>query len=366
VTQLARNATQSFDDRFSSDNAVINSGINDSDSAANRTVTYTVGTGSSQENVNIELTSTTTLQDFVSQFNSQSTHAQASVVNVGTSSAPSYALMIASNDSGTATGQIAVNVGSAITGAGSFGSSTISQALDAQFTVSGINGTISRSSNSVNDVVSGVTFNLQGTGSSTVTVTNDAAATTSTVQDFVDAYNDLVKYVSDNNQITRQDDGTNVSNTFGPLANTSIDDNALSALRDAFASATSGSGGAVNVLSDLGISTQEDGTLAFDSSKLSTALSSDSSDTGTILGNLGESLSSVDGTIAQFVQFGGIIGQAQQSNQSQISDLQGQVSDAEKQIQADQDSLTARYASLEALIGQLNSQQTALTSLLPK
>lgn len=367
VSQLAKAATYSFADRFSSENSIINSSINNGATSADRTVTVQVGTGSNQESVNVELTNSTTAQEFVTAFNTASNKAEASLVNVGTSSAPSYAIVIQSTDQGLDNGQIAVSVGNEIetAGSGAFieGSATLSQATNSQFTVSGINGTISRSSNSVSDVVAGVTFSFLSTGSATVNVTDDRDTTKQTVKDFVDAYNEVISYVSENDLVTRtQEAGKDPQNIFAPLAGTSVDESLVSALRSALTGAGT-TGRTVNILADLGITTERDGSLKFDESKFDTAVSNDSEGTRTVLENLGEGLAAVDGTIAQYTRFNGIIGQAESGNNTQISTLQSRISDLEDALLKQQDNLTGQFARLESLIGKLNSQQSALSGL---
>lgn len=363
VLSLAKNGNASFNDRFASTSAAINSSIDNGASAADRTVTVQVGTGAEQESVAIELTSSTSLSDFVSQFNATSQKAQASVVNVGTTSAPSYAVVINSNNQGTEQGNIALAVGSEVTSAGSgaFSASTISQATNAEFTVDGVSGTFTRSSNSVTDVVTGVTFNFQSTGSATIKIGDDAEATTSSVQSFVDAFNEIVNYVKENDLVSVGSAGEDA--VFGPLAGTSLDDSLLTALRGALSS-SSASGGLLNTLADLGISTERDGTLKFDAAKFKEGVAKDPESVRTITRNLGETLAGVDGTIAQYTRFNGLIDIAEQSNQSLIDSYNSKVSDLEKALAQQEQLLTAQYARLESVIGKMNSQQSSLSSLI--
>ncbi len=371
VTQRARNGSQSFNDRFAAGDAVINSNINNADPAVDRTVSYTIGTGAQQETVDVELTNTTTAEQFVTQFNSQSTKAVASLVNVGTSGSPSYAISITSLNEGTEKGQIAVTVGSSIsdpngdlsTADGSFLSQSTNAAQNAQFTVSGIAGTITRSTNSVSDVIQGVTLNLQATGTVDVSVNNDPDATTSAVQDLVDAFNEVVEFVRENDVITRDESGSEVKNIFGPFASTSVDDNLLTALRQSLSNAGT-SGRSVNVLADLGITTQRDGTLAFDSEKLRTAIADDAEGVRIITQTLGEDLGSITGTIAQFTRFNGIIDASLSSNLDDITNSENRISLLEKNLSQQEQSLTSRFAKLESLVARLNSQQSALTAAL--
>lgn len=367
VLQLARSANFSFDDRFASSDTIINPDINDGATPDDRTVFVNVGTGSNQETVEIELTSATTVSEFVSQFNAASSKATASLVNVGTSSSPSYAISIASNNQGTDLGEISVSVGNEITtgGVGAFTSSTITQALDAQLTVSGISGTITKSSNTITDIIPGLTFNLVDTGSATVTVNTDSAATSTKLQQFVDAYNEVLSYIKEQDAVTQEEDENGLRNIFGALASTSIDEGLVTALRSSL-TGSSTSGGTVNTLADLGITTERDGSLKFDSATFATALSDDPESVTTITASLGESLGAVDGTLAQYTRFSGIIDTASNANTSEISRLNQRIADLEKVLAKEEESLNARFARLESLIGQLSSQQSTLAQILPR
>ncbi len=362
VTQLASNATLSFDDRYASGSTAIYSGMNDGAAAVDRTVSFTIGTGAEQETVDLELTSTTTLSDLATQFNATSDKATASVVNVGTTSAPSYALVVSSDKTGTSEGEIGVSVGSAVS-AGAFGSYALEQAKNAEFTMAGVTGTISRSGNTITDVVEGLTLDLFSTGTATISTTTDAATSTSTVKDFVTAYNEVLTFIQENDTVSIEQDGEETSNVFGSLASTAIDENLLTALRGSF-SAAGITGGSVNILADLGITTERDGSLKFDEDIFSDAVASDSNSVTQIFANLGENLASVGGTIEQFTRYNGILGATVNSNDAIISRYQNQIADTEKRLSAEEERLNARFGRLEALIGKMQSQQNSLSGLL--
>lgn len=369
VGQLARAATYSFADRFAASSTAINSSINNGAVAADRTVTVTSGTGSEQESINIELTNSTTAAEFVTQFNAQSSKAEASLVNVGTSSSPSYALVINTLNTGEDKGTISVNVGSEIQSAGSgafiTASSTLVQAENAEFTVTGIDGTISRGTNTVTDVLSGISLSLLSTGASTVSVSSDKDTTAQSIQDFVDAYNEVFSFIKENDSVTQEQDGGELKNIFGKLSNSAVDDNLLSQLRSALSSSGT-SGRTVNILADLGITTQRDGSLAFDEDKFSEAFAEDPQGVEIITQNLGETLGAVNGTIAQFTRFNGLFDATQNSNTTVINNLNNRIATLEAGLGKQQESLTGQFARLEALIGRLNQQQSALSSILPK
>jgi len=373
VGQLAKNATLSLKSSatYSSTSAALGS-VNNGTSDADRTASFTIGQGASAETVDIVITDSTTIDDFVSQFNSSTTNAVASAVNVGTSSAPDYRVVITGSNQGLDNGQILVSTGSELSGNNIFNNNLISQATNAEFTISGIGdgggaATITRSSNSISDVIPGLTFNLNSTNVTpvSVSISDDSSQTSQNLQGFVSAYNDLIKYISEQDAITSEQKGDSVTNIFGPLANTSLDENVISVLRGAFTSAST-SGREVNTLADLGITTDRDGTLKFDSNVLTAALANDSDGVRLITQNLGDALGGIGGSLAQFTQFGGLIDSAQNSNKNQITDLNSRISTIEQALSRQEQTLTSQYARLESLIGQLNSTQSTLAQLLPR
>ncbi len=368
VTQLAKNATASFDDRFTSDTAAINSNINDGASAAQRTVTVQIGTGTEMETVSVVLTSTTTWASFVQQFNSQASGATASVVNVGTPSTPSYAVMFNGANTGTQKGNLSISVGAEITGTvpPTLNAQTVSQATDATFTVSGISAstTITRSTNEVADVIPGVTLNLVKVGSSTVTIGDDADATQAKIQEWVDSFNEIVTFINEQNRITREESGTDVKNVFSPLSRTSTDENGLSALKNSLSESIYDDGSAVRIMADLGIQTQRDGTLKFDTDKFQEAVSTESNSVNQILMDFADSLANTNGVIDQYTGFNQLIDLAVRGNSDQISNLNKQIADAEAAIASNADGLRARFARLESLTARLQQQQNALAGAL--
>jgi flagellar hook-associated protein 2 len=365
VSSLASAGTLSFDDRFSDTSSALYAGMNDLAPTIDRTLNFTIGTGGEQESIDIELTSSSSLDSIVSSFNNQSSNATASVINLGTANAPSYALMIKSNNTGEELGTVATTVGSAITdsGSGVFSSYTINQATNAELNISGVSGIVERSSNSFSDLISGMTLNIQSLGSATINVENDATKSTQGVQDFIDAYNDVLKYINENDSIVVESDGESNNNIFGPLAKSNLDNSILSALRQGLSN-SSISGSSYNILADLGITTNRSGNLDFDQEVFKEALADNSSDVNQILTNLGEDFASIGGTIDQFTRFGGLIDTVVNSQNSLITQYQDRINDLENNLSRQEEQLNARFARLEALIGKLQSQQGSLSNIL--
>ena len=197
----------------------------------------------------------------------------ATVINTGSATNP-FELVLSSRETGVGTGGATFTIADVTSGgavntlgiaAGSTDGTTVTggiqanqAATNAQFTLDGI--AITRASNTVDDAVEGVTFNLlQGgqTGTTTLTVSADASTALSSMQAVVSAYNTLVKtYTTD-------------TAGSGPLAG----DGTARALMQQVQSALSGkpaglaSNSVYNSASSLGVSTNQDGTLTLDTAK---------------------------------------------------------------------------------------------------
>lgn len=352
VTQLAKNATYAL-----SKTSGTYASTTDAIGSSTETITVTIGTGSSMETVNVSVVGgTTTLASFVTSFNTASSKAEASLVNVGTSSSPSYKVVINSLKQGTTEGTISVSASSNVTASGD-------QATNSTFTIAGI-GSISRSTNEVSDVISGVTFSLRSLGSATIQITDDVDSSAARIQDLVDSFNDVVKFIRENNTITREESGSDVKNVFAALAKTNVDNNALTAIKNALQSTRASAGTSIKIFPDIGITTERDGTLKFDTDIFETAMSSESSSVNSILTNFADTTSVTAGTIDQFVRFNGLLDITINNNKQRVIDLNQRIGLAEANIKKQEDSMRSRFARLEAMIGKLQSQQNSLTSTL--
>jgi flagellar hook-associated protein 2 len=362
VTTLAKNHTYSFDQTYPAMSSPLQSSLTGTEPAADRTVTFTVGTGSYQETVSVVVPDGSySASKFVADFNAASTKAEASLVNVGTDTSPSYKIVISGVYEGSEKGTIARTVlGASL---GNLSAYSESAAANSSITIGGI-GSITRGTNSISDVLPGVTLNLSSAGTATVKIAEDAATTTAKVEDFVASFNDVVKFLTENNQVVRDESGSEVKNVFSPLAATRTDDSALQALRSQMGSTTASGGSFIRVFSDLGITSQRDGTINFDKAKLQQALSSEPGSVNEIIKSFADGLALTGGTIDRYTRYSGLLDISINNNKSLITDLNRRISDAEKQIERMADSLKERYARLEGLMSRLQQQQSSLSGAL--
>jgi len=221
----------------------------------------------------------------------------ASIVNDGSG----YRLVFQSNDSGAANSlkvtvadttdasnvddaglsQLAYDPTAAGVGTGKNMTETVT-AVDASFSVNGL--AITSSSNQITDAIEGVTLNLKDVTSGTpvnISVQRDTSTITSNVQSFISSYNDMIGTIK---SLTSYDASTGSA---GILLGDSIARNVASQVRNLISSSVSGLTGNYTSLVNLGITTQADGTLTLDQTKLSSALSSDYSVVGKLFSAIG-------------------------------------------------------------------------------
>jgi flagellar hook-associated protein 2 len=353
VGSLAKNGTISFGPSagsYTSTSDTISAGT---------TQVIEIGTGSGMETVTVPISAgVTTINDFVNTFNNNSNKARASLINVGTTGSPNYRIVINANNTGTENGSINVT-----THAAGFSAISDSPATNASVTVAGI-GTITRSTNQITDIVPNLTLELKSLGSATLSISDDSDATVSNVEELITAWNDLVTFIAENNTITREEDGDSVENIFAALASTRVDDNALTTLRQNLSAARSESGSEIKIFADLGVKTQRDGTLLFDSDTFKSALANEPISVNAILSDLADEISLTNGTIAQYIRFNGLIDTTVNANKTQISNLNERISLAEAAILKQEEAMRARFARLESTVSRLQSQQSALASAL--
>lgn len=328
-------------------------------SGASTTVAITVG--GTTTNVTINSTNNS-LNGIASAINGASAGVSASVVNTGTSASPSYKLLVTSSTSGAA-GSVTVGVTGDTTlqnllsypAGGGGGMTQLVAAQDAQFTVNGLN--ITRSSNTVSDVISGVTLNLLKVNASptTLTVSNDSSAFTKSVQDFVNAFNSLA---TTTNQLTlNQPNGTNN----GPLAGDNTPNQIIFGVQNTITQYVGAGTAGYRALSQLGITTQSDGTLSVDATALAAAYNANPSAAAGLVSRLAQQTNSL---IQSYTGSGGYLSAIQDGLNSTIQDLQDQALNMQTRLSQIQQQYTAQYSALDALLGQLQSTSNWLSQQL--
>lgn len=229
--------------------------------------------------------SNNSLQGIRDAINAAQIGVAASIINDG--SASPYRLVLTSGNMGSASSmKISASGDATLTSllandpAATQNLSESVTALNANLKVNGV--AVSKNSNTVADVIPGVTLNLQKltTAPVTLTVGQDSSSVAKSVSSFVTAYNSLNKTLTDlssYNAATKkgaalQGDAT-VLNLQGKL-------------RGILNAAITGSG-SLTSLSQIGVTFQKDGTLAVDNTKLNAVLQSNFADVAGLFASTG-------------------------------------------------------------------------------
>lgn len=148
---------------------------------------------------------------------------------------------------------------------GAQGLTQTSGAQDTKLTMNGI--TVTSASTTVDDVVQGVSMDLNSTGSTTLTISQDTSSVSTAINGFVKAYNDLNSTIS---KLTAYDPTTKSGAVLqGDSAVRAIQ----TQLRRALSASVEGLNSNMTNLTQVGITFGDDGSLKVDSTKLSTAIS---------------------------------------------------------------------------------------------
>lgn len=230
--------------------------------------------------------SNNSLQGIASAINTANVGVTASIVGDG--SATPYHLVLTSAKTGSNSSmQISVSGDSALQNllnydpSGTQNFTQITAAQNASLTVNGI--AISSQSNAVSKSIQGLTFNLTGTGTSTVTVSNNTGAVTNAINSFVTSYNSLNSTMS---QLTAYNSTTKVA---GPLLGDPTIRTLQNQMRNIFNTSVSGSSGNITSLAQIGVTFKSDGSLTVNSTQLQSALSNNFSAVGSMLSSIGSS-----------------------------------------------------------------------------
>ena len=288
-----------------------------------------------------------TLDALVSAINASSAGVQATVVNVGSSSSPNYELSVQNTSFGNSP------ISLTATGSNTDLVSPLTVGQDVEYQVNGSPSTPISSTSSTVTLSTGLTVNLLGTGTSTVTVAPSTTSLSNDISSFVTAFNNAA------DELTK-----NVGQNGGALGGNSIVYTLQQALTS-IGSYTSTSNGMTS-LSDLGLTFDKSGHLNFDPSVLADASTSQIDNVVSFLGGAtsGGFLQFATNTLSNIEDStsGVLTNEITQTNSSITSDNQ-LISQQQTQITQLQTNLQAQMSKADSAIASLESQQTFYNSL---
>jgi flagellar hook-associated protein 2 len=232
--------------------------------------------------------------------------------------------------------------------------------LDAVLTLNGIG--ITRSSNTVSDLVTGVTINLKKTGAVSVQV-SQSTEIRSKLQNFVDAFNGVQDFIA----AQYQKDAT--GRPTGVLAGDSTLRNVQDQLRTAINASSSTNGGGLSNLTQIGLGRDDKNHLTIDDTVYTEKIKNSATDVRALLVGRTDNDSGLSTTISSAVSAlsDGVTGTVQNAitgYQTSITAINKSVTSRLEFLDHLRTSLTKQFSEADAAIGVLNGQNTALTNLL--
>ncbi len=270
-----------------------------------------------------------------------------SISNINTGFTPGQAAGSALTLTQTTTGSTGQALGLAIT----------QPATNAQVTIDGLQ--FERSSNTITDALPGVTFNLQAktTVAEDLVLNTDTAATAANLKKFTDAYNAVMTVLQNNLSIAGQTDRTK---TLGG-------DSAMRQLQASMMGIVSGISNptsTVRALADLGIKTQQDGTLALDQVRLAKAIAIDPA---AVNGLFQQATVGVSDKLTTLVDgytnsSDGILVSKSKSYTNSIKQLDGNIASLQLRLDAYRAKLVSQFTAMEKVVSSFKTIGDYMTS----
>lgn len=234
----------------------------------------------------------------------------------------------------------------------------ITPSSNASYTLDGLE--LSSSTNTVT-ALSGLTIKLTGEGSSTLTVGANTEGLKTSVESFVTAYNTLITVTNALTKVSATDDGS--STEAGAMVGDASVRSLLTSIRSAL-SDTSGASGNLNVLAQLGVTTNKDGTLAIDDAKLTSSLESNYADVKEFFAGSNGLLSRLGDVTSAYTASGGLLDTREKNIQSTLNDLASQQEALDRRIESVTASLYTKYNNMDTLVAQLQATSESILATL--
>jgi len=326
------------------------------DTVKGGTLTITV---KGEDAVDVTIDDQMSLQDTADAINASGASVFASIINDGTSS---Y-IQLAAKDTGHVIGtnaDDAILLSESYTGvAGTeLNFVQITQASNAAFTLDGL--AVEQQSNTVTEVLEGITLTLLETGTTSVTIDANKEATKENLVSFVDKYNDALTLIA------KELKSTESTNFNFSLAGDSTMKRLKSDLTGVISSFVTGSTGSFAALAQIGIKTDATGKLAIDDDDLDEAMNKDMSSISSLFTAADTGISDLlTSKIEVYTEdLEGLFKTKIDSYNDRIDRLDDSISDKEREISALVTRLRRQFSAMEMAMNNFNIQGASLNSLM--
>jgi flagellar hook-associated protein 2 len=220
--------------------------------------------------------------------------------------------------------------------------------------------TYTSASNQVSDSITGINLNLVSAEPGTtlnLTVAANTSGIDTAMQNFVSAYNAFASVISSSTSYNA------ATQTASALTGDSLSSSAQSQVLNAIMATTPGVTGGIRSLFDLGITTNDDGSLTLDSTKLNSALATDPASVANLFSTTGAVGSALQSTLDGFIGDNGVIISRTASLNTQLGGLGDQETALNTRMNGLEALYTSQYTALDTLMSQMNSTSSFLTSI---
>lgn len=253
---------------------------------------------------------------------------------------------------------LAIDTGGAAT---AVAGGVLERAQNAKFTIDGL--ALQSATNKVEGAIPDVALDLVSADKDktvTITIAQDKEGVSGNIKKFVTAYNNLIKTTNSLTKVTK------VGEDGQPLAGGLVGDSSVRSILSGVQSELTSVGGSdgVRMLSDLGITTQKDGTLAVDDKKLDTALEKNFSAVGGFFTGEAGLMNRLNSRVESFNQSGGILAQRVSGLEATNADIKTQREKLDLRIESMSARLYAQFNAMDTLVAQLANTSSWLENTL--
>lgn len=222
--------------------------------------------------------------------------------------------------------------------------------LDAVMTIENT-FTVTRSSNTVSDVIQGVTLTLESAGSVTLEIDRDDAKIQGSVNQFIGTYNEVVSVIDEMRSDVLSTERASLIGIEAQMRNILNTPGVTSSQFD--------------YLFEIGVSTELDGTLSLDGSVFQSALEADPDGIPDLFANATDGIATrLEDFANSLIGAGGVLDTREQSLNSQIDDIETRRANLEFRLQQKEATLIDQFSALDTLIAQLNTTSSFLATQL--
>jgi flagellar hook-associated protein 2 len=301
-----------------------------------------------------------TLEDVAARINEKCAGVSVRVMSTGSQ----YRLVVNGTETGAANTITFSEDGTLATGLDD-AANLVQAAADASISFDGM--TLTRSTNTIDDAIPGVTLDLvsktEAGSPVSLSVSTDESTMESKIQTLLSAYNDVVGFI--NGQLTYSGE-VKTDTLMGDSTTRSV----KYRLQRIIASEVPGLGESFSSLARIGIKTATDGKLSLDSSTFHDALTSNLEAVSSLFSaSDGDSSTDNDGIAVALVRAldgmlrstDGLLPARESGLAARIADIDKQLTRLEDNVTTYQEGLQRQYTALEELLAGLQSQSTFLT-----